>query len=319
MYIINFIVSALCINMSSAIMEGCVEPPMECPNENVTFWLYTRANQNNPHQLFALKPESITSAPFVKDAPIKIIIHGYTKDRNSTPNTELRPAYMECCDYNLISVDYNPIARDPCYIQAARNTELVGMCTAQLVDEMVKNYNFSLSKIHPIGFSLGGQIVGFIGNYMTSGRFERSTGLDPALPLFATSDNRKKLDSGDAKFVDVLHTNALEKGKLEPSGTVDFFANGGMMQPGCKTSKDQTASGCNHARAPAYYAESINSQTGFYAKQCPSWITYAVGWCELTGNSDEEILFGEYVPLNATGVYFFTTNSEPPYARGRNN
>lgn len=84
---------------------------------------------------------------------------------------------MECCDYNLISVDYNPIARDSCYIQAARNTELVGMCTAQLVDEMVKNYNFNLSKIHPIGFSLGGQIVGFISNYVTSGRFERVTGM----------------------------------------------------------------------------------------------------------------------------------------------
>lgn len=40
--------------------------------------------------------------------------------------------------------------------------------------------------------------------------------------------------------MDVLHTNALEKGKLEPSGTVDFFANGGMAQPGCKTSRDQS-------------------------------------------------------------------------------
>lgn len=84
---------------------------------------------------------------------------------------------MECCDYNIISIDYNPIAKEPCYIQAARNTELVGMCTAQLVDELVKNHGFNLSKIHPIGYSLGGQVVGYIGNYMQSGRFERSTGM----------------------------------------------------------------------------------------------------------------------------------------------
>lgn len=58
-------------------------------------------------------------------------------------------------------------------------------------------------------------------------------GLDPAFPLFVTFDNSEKLDSGDAKFVDVLHTNALQNGKLEPSGTVDFYANGGVLQPGC--------------------------------------------------------------------------------------
>lgn len=58
-------------------------------------------------------------------------------------------------------------------------------------------------------------------------------GLDPALPLFITLSNNQKLDSGDAKFVDVLHTNAGQFGKLERSGTVDFYANGGLLQPGC--------------------------------------------------------------------------------------
>lgn len=50
----------------------------------------------------------------------------------------------------------------------------------------------------------------------------------------------KKLDKDDAVFVDVLHTNALEKGKLEACGDVDFYANGGIMQPGCKATKDQS-------------------------------------------------------------------------------
>lgn len=84
---------------------------------------------------------------------------------------------MECCNYNIISVDYNPIAREPCYPSAARNTELVGMCTAQLVDELIEKHGFELSRFHLIGFSLGGQVVGFIGQYLKSGQFDRITGL----------------------------------------------------------------------------------------------------------------------------------------------
>lgn len=64
------------------------------------------------------------------------------------------------------------------------------------------------------------------------------TGLDPALPLFATADTTRKIDPSDAKLVDITHTNALQKGKLERSGNVDFFANGGMLQPGCKADEN---------------------------------------------------------------------------------
>lgn len=53
------------------------------------------------------------------------------------------------------------------------------------------------------------------------------------MPLFWGSDPREKLDKGDAKFVDVIHTNVLVKGKLEPCGHVDFYCNGGKNQPGC--------------------------------------------------------------------------------------
>lgn len=66
------------------------------------------------------------------------------------------------------------------------------------------------------------------------------TALDPALPLFATNDNNKKIDPSDALYVDVVHTNALEKGKLETCGHIDFYPNGGMTQPGCKTTANQS-------------------------------------------------------------------------------
>ncbi|KAJ8721489.1 hypothetical protein PYW07_002264 [Mythimna separata] len=294
------------------VIKDCIAPPMECPNENVTFWLYTRQNEDEPHQVLAMDQESIKSAPWVQDAPIKILIHGYTGHKDFSPNTEIRPAYMQCCNYNIISVDYNPIARRPCYRSAARNTKLVGKCTAQLIDQLVQKYGFNLTQFHVIGFSLGGQTAGFIGDYVTSGKLERISGLDPARPLFVTPNTHRKLDKGDAKFVDVLHTNALERGKLEPSGHVDFYANGGFTQPGCKTTRKQSKSSCSHARAPAYYAESITTDVGFYAKNCYSWI-----WCKII-NLVNKIRFVEYVPRNAKGLYFFSTNSKPLYARGFN-
>lgn len=59
-------------------------------------------------------------------------------------------------------------------------------------------------------------------------------GLDPALPFFTTADRHSKLDKTDAKFVDVIHTNAGVFGKIEPSGHVDFYINGGQTQPACE-------------------------------------------------------------------------------------
>ncbi|KAJ8968067.1 hypothetical protein NQ314_002506 [Rhamnusium bicolor] len=57
--------------------------------------------------------------------------------------------------------------------------------------------------------------------------------LDPALPFFATFKNDWKLDPSDAKFVDVIHTSAGTFGKLEATGHVDFYVNGGSLQPFC--------------------------------------------------------------------------------------
>lgn len=64
-----------------------------------------------------------------------------------------------------------------------------------------------------------------------------STGLDPALPLFMSSNLDKKLDKTDALFVDVLHTDALVEGKAERCGHIDFYMNGGLEQPGCWNGK----------------------------------------------------------------------------------
>ncbi|XP_077287742.1 pancreatic lipase-related protein 2-like [Arctopsyche grandis] len=298
------------------IPGGCVLAGSDCPNPNVTFWLYTRDIRNSPHELDVSDPESIESAMFLPDLPIVILIHGYTGHRDYSPNPELRPAYFERGDINIITVDYMPLARDPCYVTAVLNVPTIGKCAAQLIDELVIRKDIALERFHVIGFSLGAQVSGEIGNHLQVGKLDRITGLDPAMPLFSNPNHRQKLDKNDAKFVDIVHTDALEKGKLEATGHADFYMNGGMQQPGCTGRDNMSRSGCNHWRAVLYYAESINSNIGFFGMKCSSWIYYMLGWCT-TDNSTEEMIMGEYTPNTAQGLYFVNTNSESPYAQGR--
>lgn len=64
-------------------------------------------------------------------------------------------------------------------------------------------------------------------------------GLDPALPFFATFKDEWKLDPSDAVFVDVIHTSAGVFGKIEALGHVDFYVNGGTLQPSCNNAKSK--------------------------------------------------------------------------------
>lgn len=85
-------------------------------------------------------------------------------------------AYLNYSDYNVISVDWSPLAPSPCYVQATYNVALVGNCTAQLLDEMVRLGVARFEDIHVVGFSLGGQVAGNIANFIQSGKLTRITG-----------------------------------------------------------------------------------------------------------------------------------------------
>ena len=57
--------------------------------------------------------------------------------------------------------------------------------------------------------------------------------LDSAGKYFEAAHPEARLDSRDAQFVDVIHTDSDGSGLEKPLGHLDFYPNGGEDQKGC--------------------------------------------------------------------------------------
>lgn len=139
-------------------------------------------------------------------------------------------------DCNVICVDWEAGAIIPNYVRAAANTRLVGKQVAMLIAGLAAKSGLPVENVHLIGFSLGAHAAGYAGAELKN--LSRITGLDPAGPLFENQDPRTRLDSTDARFVDVIHSNGENLilgglGAWQPMGHVDYYPNGGRMQKGC--------------------------------------------------------------------------------------
>ncbi|CAG7709354.1 unnamed protein product, partial [Allacma fusca] len=64
---------------------------------------------------------------------------------------------------NIIQVDWEDGAAAPSYGNAVNNTKLVGKSVAKVIRRLVEKGLAKKDLIHLIGFSLGGQAVGIIG------------------------------------------------------------------------------------------------------------------------------------------------------------
>lgn len=143
------------VKAQSNIYSKCFYAEPQCPNGNITFFLYTRDTQEQPTQLDVSKPEAVHEAKYAENRPLIVLMHGYTGHKDYSPNKQIRPAYFKKADFNIISVDYKPLAPEPCYNWAVTNIPVVANCTAQMIDFLVDENIFKLESIHLIGFSLG--------------------------------------------------------------------------------------------------------------------------------------------------------------------
>ncbi|KAG5683157.1 hypothetical protein PVAND_012455 [Polypedilum vanderplanki] len=285
-----------------------------CPDSEIRFYLFTQSNVNSSQFIFidSTTVESsmtnLSASYFNASNPTKIIIHGFRGDMYQTPLYRMREEYLNETSMNIFYVDWFNLSSSFCYPAVVHNIKHVGECTSMLIRKLVEAGN---ADIHIIGFSLGAQVTNFIAESLKPEIIlPRISGLDPAMPWFITVDNSQKLDKSDAKFVDVYHCNSLVQAKIETCGHVDFYFNNAIIQPGC----DGNFFACSHQRCADYFMESIQTKTGFYGRQCDSYLLYLLNQCE---HHKANMLAGEHCNKTTTGMYFINTNSKFPFAKGQ--
>ncbi|GAB0095669.1 inactive pancreatic lipase-related protein 1 [Sergentomyia squamirostris] len=286
--------------------------------EKVNFFLYRRKNRNKAHPILFPKErsdnqsayENLDLSPFNPELQTKLLVHGWRSNEESDTVQNIKNNYLSKKNVNIITVDYRDIAANNFYFAPAFQIRQVGKYIAELIDYLVTFRNANTSDFHIIGHSLGSHLAGYIGAFTTTGKVGRISGLDPAILGFEWSGPDSRLDPSDAQFVDVIHTAAGSCGFRDPIGHVDFYPNGGIVQPGCGNNiLDQLA--CSHGRAHHLFAESILTSL-FYSYPGSSWAAFVRG----EYNRTDMIKMGDPAPSNSRGLYFLQTNPQRPFAMG---
>lgn len=167
---------------------------------NPRYILYTRSNRENPHELIVDQNDTYKSAPFIKNANVQFIIHGFLDNGDKTwvlvgfyqqaiilckvfltitklwvYNYAIQMCWMLYWLFqrtmkellirensNVIVVNWIGGAGPP-YTQAVANTRLVGAITARLAAQLIEFKHASPVKMHCIGHSLGAHVSGYVG------------------------------------------------------------------------------------------------------------------------------------------------------------
>ena len=302
------------------------------------FLLYTESGQ-----LQELKPDkdSIKASSYNTLKKTHFVIHGYLNKDNEKWMVDMCKAIWAVDFENCIIVEWKEGMRTA-YPQAANNARVVGAQVAQMVN-LLKDHNdvSTTDNFHLIGHSLGAHIAGEAGSritgWMGGAALGRITGLDPTEPYFEGTPEKVRLDSGDAKFVDVIHTDTLPfnpnlgLGMSQDVGHIDFYPNGGEHQLGC--SKNSVSSypdldgiwegltkyqSCNHLRSYEYYMESISHATGFAGFPCDDQESFEAGKCfPCTGKCPTMGHFADRHGITSVSKhkFYLTTGKASPFAR----
>ncbi|KAI9562777.1 lipoxygese-like protein [Daphnia sinensis] len=292
------------------------------------FTLHTREipNPQPPVRISADDPPAISATTFKATRPTKFFIHGWISNGYDDITLEFIQNLLKKGDFNVICVHWGG-GSSAIYFQAHANTRLVGLEIALLVNTMVKELNVKATDVHLIGHSFGAHISGYAGEKIPN--LGQITGLDAAGPYYKGMPSFARLDYTDAQFVDGVHTDGGFIGIDEPVGHLDFYPNGGKIQPGCPTSEWMDLSdplavlsevvSCNHMRAIHYYSSSLKDICQTVGYECSDYYSYNNGKCTSCGSDNTKCaVFGldsiKYPSRSRFNVkLYFNTGEEYPY------
>ncbi|KAK2579140.1 hypothetical protein KPH14_001310 [Odynerus spinipes] len=233
------------------------------------------------------------------------LIHGYAGGDDTLPISVLRDAYLKNSSYNVFMVDWGALCAAPCYPAAVANLRPVARCLARTLTSL-RNLGLPIHRTTCVGHSLGAHLCGIMANYLLF-RMHRIIGLDPARPLIRPG-LVNRLDSGDADFVEVIHTNAGYYGESGRMGHADFCVNGGKVQPFCEGRPNYQL--CSHVWVVCFMAQSIDngglsSMAEPCSRRCPSGP-------KIAQRAGVYVSMGQHTPDDARGSFCFNSRV-PPY------
>lgn len=185
--------------------------------------------------------DDLASYKLNKNLRTVLLVPGYLTGDETEWVESNRFHWLSIENVNIIEVSWSS-GNHGIYSKAVANTPIVARQITLLLHYLaqlngIDLYSEFASTIYLVGHSLGAHISAFVGQDLL-GRIGRITGLDPAGPSFCSLDKNQRLDSTDAKYVDVIHTNSgdlttsLSFGLACTVGHVDYYANDGSHQPG---------------------------------------------------------------------------------------
>ena len=163
------------------------------------------------------------------------------------------------------------------YSSSAANTMVIGNALGKLTESIYSSSMKQNVKSFCVGHSLGGHVCGFTGK---TKKLDGIIAIDPAGPIFASNSKEKRLNKGDAKFVQALHIDAGEFGIDQNVADEDIYVNTGKNQPYCPGIFAEA--GCSHVAfslwfLPKIWAESSKGNTCNAQMRCPDEENAMVG------------------------------------------
>lgn len=203
-----------------------------------------------------------------------ILVHGFGGEWPKTWMFRMKDVLIPL-DHNVIIVRWTIGSAFPDYFQAVANTRTMGSVLGRVANEMVRQGKLDPLRTTMVGFSLGAHVAGFGGARVKN--LKKVIGLDPAGPLYTGCGSTTRLNHTDASFVMAIHCNGgniipdARCGTLEPFADVDFYANGGQLQPGCALPLSTAGQDILHLNFSQIFGELACSHT-----RCPDLFTTSI-------------------------------------------
>jgi len=294
---------------------GRIKNPFFDAYKDVEFELYTQKNPEKHQRVIIDNFDSLKASNFNPQHPTRLIIHGAKTNGSSESIQYPKAGYMKKGEFNVFGVNWSKGAKKNMFLLYEFHMRAVGKIVGKFIEFLIHKGGASMDDMGVIGHSAGAITVSFVGKAL-NGTLPVLISLDPP-KMFTYFLFKKHLpEKTDAKYVEVLHTSAGEGSPQDRNalGHADFYPNGGRFQPVCNTHESTEAQNhCNHMIAIDYFAESIHSLPGFWSKKCTNFENITKEGCIFEDGHKK--MGGE--PIDITeGIYFLTTNSEPPFAKG---